>query len=84
MVTKERRFGRGLSGLCLGLLISIQASAKPLPIFDVHTHYKWDQEEVTTPEQAIEMLDKAGVTRVVVIGTPADNALKLKSLRLNA
>jgi hypothetical protein len=80
MVTKERRFGRGLSGLCLGLLISIQASAKPLPIFDVHTHYKWDQEEVTTPEQAIEMLDKAGVTRVVVIGTPADNALKLKKL----
>lgn len=54
--------------------------AESLPIFDVHTHYKWNQEEVTTPEQAIEYLDQSGVSHVVVIGTPADHALKLKAL----
>ena len=50
------------------------------PFFDVHTHYKWDQAEVTSPRQALDYLDQAGVTRAVVIGTPAGLALELKKL----
>ncbi len=51
-----------------------------LPVFDVHTHYKWDQAEVTSAEEVIDYLDRAGVTRAVVIGTPATLALKVKRL----
>jgi predicted TIM-barrel fold metal-dependent hydrolase len=49
------------------------------PVFDMHTHYKWSQREVTTPEQAIEALDKNGITHAVVIGKPPKLALELKA-----
>ena len=49
-------------------------------VFDMHTHYKWSQEYVTTPEQAIEFLDKESITHAVVIGKPAKYALRLKRL----
>jgi len=51
-----------------------------LPAFDVHTHYKWEQEEVTSPQQALIALDKAGVQKAVVIGKPAEFALRLSRL----
>lgn len=50
------------------------------PFFDVHVHYKWDQAEIVSPQQALDILDKAGVKKAVVIGRPADMALKLHKL----
>ncbi len=50
------------------------------PLFDAHIHYKWDQAELTTPKQALAILDKAGVKKAVVIGRPAEYALKLQAL----
>ncbi len=64
---------------CLSLGVSLQAGELP-PLFDVHLHYKWDQAEITSPQQAIEMLDKAGVQKAVVIGRPAELALQLYRL----
>jgi len=55
------------------------ASAKDA-VFDMHTHYKWSQIDVTTPEQAIEYLDKESISHAVVIGKPPEYALKLKNL----
>jgi hypothetical protein len=68
--------------ITLGLLSIAQfLGAEELkPIFDVHTHYKWDQEEVTSPSEALQILDRAGVKKAVVIGRPADFALKLYEL----
>jgi predicted TIM-barrel fold metal-dependent hydrolase len=65
-------------GLALGLLASDLLAIQPM--FDVHTHYKWDQAEITSPQQALDFLQQAGVERAVVIGTPANLALELKQL----
>lgn len=62
--------------LCLGCSAPVAAPA----FFDVHTHYKWDQAEITTARQALDFMDQAGVRRAVVIGTPAKIALRLKRL----
>lgn len=50
------------------------------PIFDVHLHYKWDQEEATKAKQAIQILDSLNIKKAIVIGLPADYALKLYTL----
>jgi hypothetical protein len=50
------------------------------PMFDVHVHYKWDQAEITSPQQALNILDKAGIQKAVVIGRPANMALQLQQL----
>ena len=49
-------------------------------VFDMHTHYKWSQASVTTPEQALAFMDAEAVSHAVVIGKPAEYALKLKRL----
>lgn len=49
-------------------------------IFDMHTHYKWSQESVTTPAEAIAFMDAEAISHAVVIGKPAEFALKLKRL----
>lgn len=49
-------------------------------VFDMHTHYKWSQAEVTTPEQALAFLDAEKISYAVVIGKPTEYALKLKRL----
>jgi len=64
----------------LWLMCSASALAEQLPFFDVHTHYKWDQAEITSPQQALDYLDAAGVTKAMVIGTPPELALQLKAL----
>jgi predicted TIM-barrel fold metal-dependent hydrolase len=63
----------------LGLVQLVQAQDLQ-PLFDVHVHYKWDQAEIISPQQALDLLDKAGVHKAVLIGTPADYALKLYRL----
>ena len=47
---------------------------------DVHLHWKWNQKEVTTPEQAIDILRDNGVELAVVTGTPPELALELHRL----
>lgn len=64
---------------CLLFFYSLHAQSKPF-VFDMHTHYKWSQLEVTTPQQAIDFLDQESISHALVIGKPAEYALKLKKL----
>lgn len=56
------------------------AGEPPAELADVHLHWKWNQKEVTTPEQAIEILRDNGVALAVVSGTPPELALELQRL----
>ncbi|MDH5514352.1 MAG: amidohydrolase [Gammaproteobacteria bacterium] len=58
------------------LIIPVRVSAQ-LPVADMHLHYKWSQQEVTSPEEALRLLGAAQVAVGVVIGTPAERALAL-------
>jgi hypothetical protein len=50
------------------------------PLADVHVHYKWSQEDVTSAQQAVDTLVAHDVALAVVIGMPADYALRLERL----
>ncbi|MGV6827732.1 MAG: amidohydrolase family protein [bacterium] len=50
------------------------------PIADIHLHWKWNQKEITTPEQAVALLRENQVELAVVMGTPPELALELKQL----
>jgi len=63
--------------LVLLLITGIPALAEA-PFFDIHIHYKWDQAEITSPQAAIKILQKSGIKKAVVIGRPAELALKLQ------
>jgi hypothetical protein len=41
-----------------------------LPVFDAHLHYSEDVQGMIPPQQALELLDAAGISRAVVSGTP--------------
>ncbi|MCG8039083.1 MAG: hypothetical protein JAZ19_18835, partial [Candidatus Thiodiazotropha taylori] len=47
---------------------------------DTHLHWKWNQKEVTEPQQAIKILRDNQVTLAVVTGTPPELALELHEL----
>ncbi|MEW8452956.1 MAG: hypothetical protein AB2686_12720, partial [Candidatus Thiodiazotropha sp.] len=47
---------------------------------DTHLHWKWNQKEVTEPEQAIAVLRDNNVTLAVVTSTPPELALELQRL----
>lgn len=65
----------------LAILLSLAQPARALPPFaDVHVHYKWNQAEITPAEEAIRILHDNHVDLALVIGTPADYALKLQQL----
>jgi len=51
--------------------------AQELPIFDAHIHYSQPDWQVLTPEQALVILERAGVRRALVSSTPDDGTLKL-------
>lgn len=63
----------------LVLPISAQELA-PQSVVDAHLHYKWNQAEVTPPEEAVAALRANGVEQAVVTGTPPELALKLYAL----
>ncbi|MGB0712546.1 MAG: amidohydrolase family protein [Gammaproteobacteria bacterium] len=65
-------------GLALGPCAPVALASDPLSIADIHTHYKWSQEQVTSPAQAIEALRAQNVDFAVVIGTPPEYALRLE------
>ncbi len=62
---------------CLCLHLEAFASE---PVADIHTHYKWSQKGVTTPEEVITALEEQNIDMAVVIGTPAKLALKVEAL----
>lgn len=60
-------------------LLPLTAWCAP-PLADVHVHFKWSQEDVTTARQAVEILVDSDIALAVVIGTPAEYALQLERL----
>jgi hypothetical protein len=50
------------------------------PVADMHLHYKWSQQDVTAPADAMAFLDAQNIVMGVVIGTPAELALELVRL----
>ena len=67
-----------LARVCCLLCVSCGLSAQP-PVADMHLHYKWTQQDVTSPADAITVLDEENIVMGVVIGTPAELALLLQS-----
>jgi len=64
----------------LFLLNNAHLCAESLPpLADVHVHYKWSQTEVTTPQQAVEAMQRNDVVLAVVFGTPPEIVLDVKS-----
>ncbi len=51
------------------------------PVADMHLHYKWSQQDVTSAEEAVEILAQQNIVLGVVIGTPAELALELERLQ---
>jgi predicted TIM-barrel fold metal-dependent hydrolase len=65
----------------LGVILAAGGvQAEPAPVADAHLHYKWNQAEVTSPEEAVAALRANGVQLAVVTGTPAERALQLAEL----
>ena len=84
----SRASGQALTGALLVVTASaLRADASPvaqidavdrsLPVADAHLHYKWNQAEVTSPEEAAAALRANNVQLAVVTGTPAERVLKL-------
>ena len=73
------RYGQRV--VCLWLLLNVTSGfAETLPpLADVHVHYKWSQTEVTTPQQAIQAMQRNGVSLAVVFGTPPEIVLDVKT-----
>ena len=67
--------------LCCFLLWVLPALAQAVPpVADMHLHYKWSQRDVTTPADALAVLEDQNIVLGVVIGTPAELALELVRL----
>ena len=56
------------------------ARGEDLPIFDTHIHYSQDGWARYSPEEALAILDRAGVRRALVSSTPDDGTLMLYRL----
>jgi Amidohydrolase len=63
----------------VGLVIATAAGAQ-LAVFDAHIHYSRPDWAVYTPQQALDILTRAGVRRAIVSSTPDDGTLKLYDL----
>jgi hypothetical protein len=63
--------------LCCLLYLSQSPAAQS--VADIHLHYKWSQQGLTTPAAAVALLDQQHIVMGVVIGTPAELALELRS-----
>ena len=88
MVCTDKSVGSGRCGwyataVLLSLagmfLMPLTSRGEP-PLADVHVHFKWNQAEVTSKEQAIEILRANDIAFAVVIGLPAGYALDLKAM----
>ncbi|MCU0936129.1 MAG: amidohydrolase family protein [Gammaproteobacteria bacterium] len=57
--------------LVAGSLLVPPAAGAVTPLFDAHLHYNADAARLWPPEQVVATLDRNGVARAVVTGTPA-------------
>ncbi len=57
--------------------LDLSPEERSMPIADAHLHYKWNQAEVTSPQQAAAALRANNVQLAVVTGTPPSRALEL-------
>lgn len=71
---------RYLTLTSIALTLAFGSSLAAPPIADVHLHWKWNQKEVTSAEQAIAALEANRVELAVVTGTPPELALELADL----
>ena len=55
----------------------LASAADPLPIFDAHVHYSHDAWEMMPPKEAVAILRKAGLKRVMVSSSNDDGTQKL-------
>jgi predicted TIM-barrel fold metal-dependent hydrolase len=74
------RAGRRRHRLALPLVLLLHgpAIAGAEPIADIHLHWKWNQKEVTSADEAVAKLRAEEVGLAVVIGTPPELALELE------
>ena len=63
--------------LCWLLCLPCCVAARP--VADMHLHYKWSQQDVTSVADAVDILEQENIVMGVVIGTPAALALALQS-----
>jgi predicted TIM-barrel fold metal-dependent hydrolase len=63
--------------LILLVCLPLPVMAEP-PVADMHLHYKWSQQDATSPAAAAAVLRQQGIVMGVVIGTPAELALQLR------
>jgi len=78
------RENTGFKGVRQGWLLLLAVFAADLcasePVADMHLHYKWSQQDVTSAAEAVEVLAQQNIVMGVVIGTPAELALELVHL----
>jgi len=72
------QFMRRFVLICWLLCVPFGLQAQP-PVADMHLHYKWTQQDVTSPADAIDILAQENIVMGVVIGAPAELALALQS-----
>jgi len=74
----------GIAGVLQSLLGLLAVFAANLcaqePVADMHLHYKWSQQDVTSAAEAVAILARENIAMGVVIGTPAELALELARL----
>lgn len=71
-----RAFFAALSLVTLGQPVAAIEADQP-PFADIHQHYKWNQTDVTSVEDAVQALYEHDIGLAVVTGTPPELALKL-------
>ncbi|MGH7387317.1 MAG: amidohydrolase family protein [Candidatus Methylomirabilales bacterium] len=76
MKSVNRVFPIVLAVLSLGVA-PVPGEAQELPIFDAHIHYSHGDWDTLSPQQALALLDRAGVRQALVSSTPDDGTLKL-------
>ncbi len=57
--------------------LDLSPEERSMPIADAHLHYKWNQAEVTSPQEAAAALRANNVQLAVVTGTPPSRVLEL-------
>ncbi len=70
-----------LSLLCvLSSALGDESPGRKAPIADTHSHFKWNQEDVTPAEEVARILAENEIVLAVIIGTPAGLALELQRI----
>jgi len=64
----------------ISLLLTSCASltSQQTPFADIHLHFNWDQEELVSADEVVNILRKHNVELAVVTATPSANAVKLR------